>query len=549
MRSRVPSDYGEPNSFMSLREYARKRDFRKTKEPKAVRAPKKHSRFVVQKHEATQLHYDFRLELDGVLKSWAVPKGIPLRRGEKRLAIEVEDHPVSYLHFEGTIPKGQYGGGTVMVWDHGTYEVDEESSGKGLAVGKLHFTLHGEKLQGAWYLVKIRSEENQWLLIRSGNSQRPITSKQENSSSLSGKSMRQLANGTTTLKVSKTTRRPLAKAPRKSSKQSRPSPPRASLRFMEPMLATLVTAPPAGEWLYEMKFDGFRALAIKEGERLELLSRNEKDFTARFPEVVESLAKVKAEAVIMDGEIVALDPQGRSSFQLLQAREQVAAPPPIYFYAFDLLHLNGEDLREQPLQERKQQLERLLKKPPGVIRCSLTLGHDADRLLAKARKYGLEGIIGKKPDSVYEAGRRSGAWIKIKLHAEQEFVIGGYTEPEGSRLCFGALLIGFYRGRSLRFCGKVGTGFNAKLLKTLHWRFQPLRQPDCPFVNLPERSSGPYGAGVTAAEMKRCHWLQPQLVGQIRFGNWTRDEKLRHPVFLGLREDKDARDVVHETSS
>lgn len=532
---------------MSLQEYARKRDFRKTAEPPAQRAGKNQARFVVQKHEATRLHYDFRLEWKGALKSWAVPKGIPLLKGEKRLAIEVEDHPVSYLHFEGTIPKGQYGGGTVMVWDHGTYEVDGKSPAPGLADGKLHFTLHGAKLHGAWYLVRTRAEEKQWLLIRSGPDLERL--KKEDASTLSGKSMQQLANGSAPTEKKTPTRKTSRATKPKPLKRSSPVRAQTSLQFIEPMLAEAASAPPAGEWLYEVKFDGFRALALKDGNSVRLLSRNEKDFTGRFPDVVESVARLKADTAILDGEIVALDPNGRSSFQLLQARELNATPPPIYFYAFDVLHLDGEDLRELPLRERKERLERLLKKPPGLVRCSSTLGTDGALLLTKARELGLEGVIGKRPDSVYEAGRRSGAWIKIKLHDEQEFVIGGYTDPEGSRAHFGALLVGVHRGRALCFAGKVGTGFNDKLLETLHEQFEPLRQSSCPFTNLPEKQRGPYGAGVTASEMKRCHWLRPELVCQIKFSNWTRDEKLRHPVFLGLREDKEAREVVREKAS
>jgi bifunctional non-homologous end joining protein LigD len=312
------------------------------------------------------------------------------------------------------------------------------------------------------------------------------------------------------------------------------------------MKARLVDSPPQGDWFYEIKFDGFRALALKDGRNVQLFSRNEKDFNEKFPEVADAVAEIKADDAIIDGEIVALDGKGRSSFQLLQAFELGQERPPIFFYAFDLLRLNGRDLRAYPLRERKSQLESLLKKPLGVIRYSASLGQDAKKLLKEAQDLGLEGLIGKRSDSTYEAGRRSGAWIKLKLHREQEFVIGGYSDPEGARKYFGALLIGLYENKKLKFCGKVGTGFNTALLKNLFTQFKQIARYDCPFVNLPEKRRGRYGAGVTKAEMNRCHWVEPKMVCQINFSEWTRDGKLRQPVFLGLREDKDATEVVRE---
>lgn len=541
---------------MSLKEYRRKRDFSKTAEPGAMRGAGRQSRFVIQKHAATNLHYDLRLETEGVMKSWAVPKGMPLQKGEKRLAIEVEDHPLSYMNFEGTIPKGQYGGGTVMVWDRGSYELEGKSLNRELAAGKAHFKLHGEKLEGEWYLVRMR-QGKQWLLIRKGDDVRPFSKKLEDSSALSGKSMKQLGDGSMPVWGARVTPKAKATTPKPrslkvTSPKTRPvARKRLSqpLAFVEPMLAQLVKRPPAGDWQYEIKFDGFRALAIKEGDRVQLLSRNEKDFSERFPEVADSLRELKVATVVLDGEIVALDGQGRSSFQLLQARELGRSRPPIFFYAFDVLRWEDQDLTGEPLEERKKRLEQLLKKPPGIIRCSSSLGNDGEALMKQAARLGLEGLIGKRADSHYEAGRRSGAWVKLKLHHEQEFVIGGYTDPEGSRKYFGALLIGFYKGRQLQFAGKVGTGFDAKLLKALHARFAPLVQEECPFANLPEQARGRYGAGVTRSEMKRCHWVRPELVCQLKFTEWTQDAKLRHPVFLGLREDKAARAVTREKTT
>ena len=522
---------------MSLKDYARKRDFAKTREPKGEKSAKSGRRFVVQKHDATRLHYDFRLELGGTLKSWAVPKGIPFEKGEKRLAVHVEDHPVAYLDFEGTIPKGEYGGGTVMVWDRGTFEPLAKAPAKELEGGKLHFLLNGKKLQGEWYLVRLR-DEKQWLLIRGGEDMRPVSKKLDDTSALSGKSMKELAKGDRVWRSG-----PAARS-RTSERKSSPSAPLPS--FVEPMKALLAESPPRGDWLYEIKFDGFRAIALKGGNETRLLSRNEKDFGGKFPEVIESISELRVRDAIIDGEIVALDEKGLSSFQLLQAFELGQERPPIFFYAFDLLRLDGKDFLDRPLSERKTMLEKLLKNAPGVIRFSASLGEDVEELLRQAREIGLEGLIGKRKNSTYEPGRRSGAWIKLKLQRDQEFVIGGYTAPSGTRKHFGALLVGVYEGKDLKFVGKVGTGFNAALLRNLHARFEKIRRETCPFANLPEKRTARYGQTITAAEMKRCRWVEPNMVCQVKFSEWTRDQKLRQPVFLGIREDKNAQDVVHE---
>jgi bifunctional non-homologous end joining protein LigD len=261
---------------------------------------------------------------------------------------------------------------------------------------------------------------------------------------------------------------------------------------------------------------------------------------------VEAVSKLNVDEAIIDGEIVALDAKGRSSFQLLQAFALGQERPPIVYYAFDLLRLDGKDWRQHSVIARKERLEDLLKNPPGVIRYSASLEQDITKLLAHARKLGLEGIIGKRKESVYEAGERSGAWVKLKLHHEQEMVIGGYTDPTGSRPHFGALLVGYYKNKKLQFAGKVGTGFNDILLRKMKSEFDKIPQTQCPFVNLPEKRNGKYGHGITAALMKRCHWVQPKMVCQVKFSEWTRDGKLRQPVFLGLREDKDASEVIRE---
>jgi bifunctional non-homologous end joining protein LigD len=528
---------------MSLKEYAKKRDFKKTTEPTATRpSTNAGRRFVIQKHAASRLHYDFRLEFGGTLRSWAVPKGFPCLKGEKHLAVQVEDHPISYIDFEGTIPEGQYGGGTVMVWDRGTFEPLSKSPTKELAGGKLHFVLTGTKLNGEWYLVRLR-DEKQWLLIKAGEDMKPISKKLDDTSVLSGQSMKELAKGDRVWQ-SKTENESSGPVRRKSKSASLPIP-----KFFEPMKAKLADSIPPGEWIYEIKFDGFRALALRGSSEARLVSRNENELGGKFSEVMESLSKLDVRDAVIDGEIVALDEKGRSSFQLLQAFQLGEKRPPIFFYAFDLLRFNGKDLRDSPIEERKAKLERLLKQSSGTIRYSASLGTDAKKLLAEVSRFGLEGLIGKRVESHYETGRRTGSWIKLKLHQEQEFVIGGYTNPAGSRSHFGALLVGVYEGQELNFSGKVGTGFDEKMLRTLVGMLEKIPLKTCPFVDLPEKRAGRYGQGVTAAEMKLCHWVEPKLVCQVKFNEWTRDHRLRQPVFLGLREDKEAKEVVREEPS
>ncbi len=520
---------------MSLKEYKRKRDFTKTAEPLDSKPREAERRFVIQKHAATRLHYDFRLELAGKLKSWAVPKGVPYERGEKRLAVQVEDHPVSYIDFEGTIPKGQYGGGTVMIWDCGTYEALSKSPVKDLRNGKLHFVLHGKKLSGEWYFVRLR-EENTWLLVRGGESMKPVSKEVDDSSAVSGKTMKQLANGDRiwNSNISRTKRL-----------RSIPVP-----GFIEPMKAKLISEPPkVGDWQYEIKFDGFRALALKGSNEVRLLSRNNKDLGSKFPAVLEAVSALRVQECIIDGEIVALDPQGRSSFQLLQQFEMGKKKPPLFYYVFDILRLNGKDLRARSLAERKSILESVLPERDNLIRYSATLGEDVNSLIEEVRKVGLEGLIGKKKNSIYEAGARSGKWIKLKLLREQEFVIGGYTDPEGSRKYFGSLIIGVYQNKELIFCGKVGTGFSEIVLRNLHTRMEKIASDSCPFADLPRPRGNKWGQAITASEMKHCHWVQPKIVCQVKFGEWTQDNHLRQPVYLGLREDKQAAEVVREGPS
>jgi bifunctional non-homologous end joining protein LigD len=319
--------------------------------------------------------------------------------------------------------------------------------------------------------------------------------------------------------------------------------------FIEPMKARLVERPQPGDWIYEIKLDGFRALAVKNGADVQLWSRNQKELGGKFPEVAGAIAKIKARDAIIDGEIVAVEESGRTSFQLLQAYDLGEARPPIIFYAFDLLRLNEMDLRGETLTVRKAALEKLLARPPDSVRYSASLEGDVQNLLAHARKLGLEGLIGKRKNSVYEAGQRSGAWIKLKITLEQEFVIGGFSNPQGSRKFFGALLVGYYEKDKFLFAGKVGTGFNETSLRALHRELEKIRVPNCPFVNLPEKKGDRYSPGLTASEMRKCHWVQPKLVVQLRYTEWTRDAKLRHPVYLGLRHDKSAWEVVREIAT
>ena len=313
------------------------------------------------------------------------------------------------------------------------------------------------------------------------------------------------------------------------------------------MKAKLVDAPPGhGDWVYELKFDGFRAIAIKIDKKASLFSRNEKKLDERFPEIADAVKQLPMRECVLDGEIVALDQEGRSSFQLLQALEMEGRKAPLRFYVFDLLQLDGKSLMQLPLAQRKEALAKLCQRVKDPIRFSGEISGDPDVLLKEVSRRGLEGLIGKQRNSVYEPGRRSGAWIKLKCVNEQEFVIGGYTPPQGARKYFGAILVGYYEGKKLKFAGKVGTGFTSKTLSMLHKKFQSQRRDDCPFVDLPSKQGGQWVQGITPSMMKKMHWVNPVFVCEIKFAEWTRDKKLRAPVFLGLREDKKATEVVRE---
>jgi len=562
---------------MGLTEYQRKRNFSVTAEPSGAKKarPKKvagASRFVIQKHDASRLHYDFRLEMEGVLKSWAVPKGLPWKRGEKHLAVEVEDHPIDYEDFEGVIPEGSYGGGTVMVWDRGSYLVHGEEPLTALKKGRLHMVLEGKKIKGDWTLIRTRMEggKNQWLLLKSDTDVRPVSKKSDDESVKTGRTMKQIAKDRDAEWQSKrkgdpssqaTLRERIRKAVARKeggNKKKVPDAPRVKdsvldslpngkARFIDPMKAKLVETPPAGDnWIYELKFDGFRVEAIKDGARVKLLSRNENDLTKKFDQVAVAVGSLPCGQCVIDGEVVALDAEGRSSFQLLQSYEMDGGNTPLYYYVFDLLQLEGKKLTEVPLTIRKETLHQLCATAPDLIRYSGELGTDPSALLKEVQRHGLEGIIGKQAQSFYEAGRRSGAWIKLKCVSEQEFVIGGYTPPEGARQYFGALLVGYYEKKRLLFAGKVGTGFNTKMLAMLYKKFQGAARHDCPFADLPSKQGGQWVQGITPGMMRKISWIDPVFICQVRFAEWTRDLKLRAPVFLGLREDKGPAEVRRE---
>jgi bifunctional non-homologous end joining protein LigD len=543
---------------MPLAEYKSKRDFRQTREPKprvTKTASKSDLLFVIQKHAARRLHYDFRLEMEGVLKSWAVPKGIPTRRGDKRLAVHVEDHPMNYARFEGTIPEGNYGAGTVMVWDIGAYRVSGDDPLKALQQGKLHLTLHGKKLKGEWTLVRTRrpagADKEEWLLMKTGADEPALTEKQDDQSALSKRSMKQIATAGDAEWISDRPAQATASQRRRvpSSTGELKTLPKAKPSFTPPMKCRRVEKPPSGEeWSYEIKFDGIRAIAVKEGRAVQLFSRASNPLMLKFPEVASAMTRLRCDSAVVDGEIVAVEETGRSSFQLLQAANMPGEErPPILFYAFDLLNLEGTDLKGLPLERRKELLRPILPAEDPVLKFSASLVADPADLMAEIRSRGLEGLVGKKLGSKYEPGLRTGAWVKLKCVNEQEFVIGGFTPPQGSRHHFGALLVGYYERDRLMFASKVGTGFDARLLESLYKKLQLIQQPECPFGNLPEKRSGRYGQGITATQMRHCTWVQPKLVCQVHFTEWTRDGHLRHPSFVGLREDREPREVGRET--
>jgi bifunctional non-homologous end joining protein LigD len=544
---------------MGLKEYHRKRDFAITPEPRGEEKGGEGRSFVIQKHAATRLHYDFRLEMESVLKSWAVPKGPSLDPKDKRLAMQTEDHPVEYGGFEGIIPKGQYGGGTVLLWDRGTWEPIGDPHA-GLRAGNLKFRLNGEKLKGGFALVKIkgrdaRDSEKTWLLIKERDEYvRPgydITAARPESVT-TGRSLDEIAadrdrvwdSGVGEVKVDKgkktaarTPRKPASRRARVAVDPSRlPGARKAPLPSSLPVqLATAVTDPPPGdEWLHEMKFDGYRILSRLEKGRVRLVSRNGKDWTDRFPELRDAIAGLGAERAVIDGEVAVLLPGGNTSFQALQNFVGGAGGGQLVYYVFDLLYLDGYDLSGVVLEERKAALKSLVAGVSGgKIRYSDHVVGQGEKVFENACGMGMEGIVSKRRDTPYTPGRTRG-WLKVKCHLEQEVVIGGFTDPEGSRMGLGALLVGVYDGQGrLVYAGKVGTGFTEKMLQDLRRKLEAREQKASPFAA---------GTGLP----RNAHWVKPELVAEVAFTEWTSEGHLRHPTFRGLREDKPAAQVVRE---
>jgi len=517
-----------------LDEYRRKRDPAATPEPFGGPGAAGGNRFVVHKHSARRLHYDLRLEIDGVLKSWAVPKGPSVRSHEKRLAVHVEDHPIEYADFEGVIPEGSYGAGPSIVWDAGRFQLlKPEPASEQIARGKLEFELFGFKLKGRWTLARMSGKDRDWLLLKKSDEYVGDVEPTERypESVLSGLTIEELRDGTGRVA---TVRRRLTElgAPRGEIAPS------GDLV----MLATLVDETPSdSSWLFEIKYDGVRVLASRAGDEVELRGRSGQLFTARYPEVTAALHALPLQSFVLDGEIVALDERGRSSFQRLQERMGLTRPAdverargevPVSAVFFDALGLDGRDLRRLPLESRKECL-RLLVPPRGVVYFGdHVLEHGAD-FLAAACEQGLEGVVAKKRDSAY-AAKRSRDWLKIKCQLRQEFVIGGYTVPQGTRAYFGALHLGLYDRGELVYVSKVGTGFDERALKTISAKLRPIARTTSPFAR-----GTPGGRG--------HHWVEPRLVAEVRFTEWTRDGGIRHPAFLGLRDDKRPEDCVRET--
>jgi bifunctional non-homologous end joining protein LigD len=481
--------------------------------------------FVVQKHRATRLHYDFRLAIDGTLKSWAVPKGPSQSHADKRLAVMTEDHPLDYANFEGKIPEGNYGAGTVMVWDRGTFHLEGNPDAlKQLEKGEIKFTLNGEKLKGSFVLVKLKQSEkgNEWLMIKHKDAAEDSSWNidEHDGSALTGRTIEEIKEELPPKRRPTLIQPSELQSARKSAMPSR----------LEPMLATLTDRPFSDpNWLFEIKWDGVRALARIENGALALRSRTGIDITKRYPDLAPLPDALAAREAIVDGEIVALDAQGHSSFERLQERMHVRAPSenlfaqiPVVYFAFDLLYCDGYDLREAPLLERKQLLQRLLFTSDRFRYADHQLEHGKE-LFALAGQNGLEGIVAKRADSPYVSDR-SPYWVKLKITTTVDAVVGGWTEARTAALPFGSLLLGLYQGKKLRFIGHVGSGFDAKKLSELSSRLKELAATASPFDTVPETNEKP-------------SWVTPALVARVKFSGWTQEHVLRHPVFLALRED------------
>lgn len=517
---------------MTLKLYKKKRSFKSTPEPKPKKlvSSKNLPIFCVQKHDATRLHYDFRIECKGVMLSWAIPKGPSLDPSHKRLAVHVEDHPIEYSEFEGIIPEGNYGAGTVMVWDEGTYSVNnmeskkdiEKTVSRGLENGHIEIDLHGHKLNGRFILQRLNKDDDKnWLFIKKKDDYADVKQDvtDQDRSVKTDRTLNEIAGNNVNL-------------PKKKAFKEIKAPKRKMPEFIKPMLASLVKESfDNDEWLFEIKWDGYRALARIE-KKVALISRSNKSFNGPFSPIIDALSKIKTSA-LLDGEIVVLDKEGKSNFQLMQNYQRTGQGD-LFYYVFDILFLDGKDLRDLPLIDRKKLLKDFLESfSLKVVRYSDHVMAKGNAFFREAEKKKLEGIMAKKMDSRY-VSRRSREWLKIKTHMRQEAVIGGFTAPQGSRKYFGALLLGVYdKKKNLIYIGHVGTGFDTKLLKDIYDKISPLIQDKCSFKNPPKTN-------------KNITWLKPQLVCEISFSEWTTDKIMRQPVFMGLRIDKKANSVIKE---
>jgi bifunctional non-homologous end joining protein LigD len=520
----------------ALRTYRAKRDFDATPEPaEGGEADESARSFVVQKHWASRLHYDFRLELEGTMKSWAVPKGPSYDPHDKRMAMPTEDHPIAYNRFEGTIPAGNYGAGKVIIWDKGTW-IPLEDPRKGWRDGKLKFELRGHKLQGHWTLVRMKGRgngrEDPWLLIKERDGfARPaaefsvVDEMPDSVQSLADRPPAIAAPGAPAPAPTATNDGPPAGA--------RPAPLPEKL---QPELAVLVDEPPGDpdDWIFEIKFDGYRMLARVEGGAIQLVTRNGNDWTSRLPGLLEALRSMDLPDGWYDGEIIMPGKDVPADFQALQGAFDSARTDQIVYYLFDLPYCAGQDLRDVPLRERRAVLQRIVeRKPHANVRFSAVFEAPPEELLSSACRLGLEGVIAKRRDSAYVC-RRSSDWIKLKCKLRQEFVIGGWTDPQGARTGIGSLLLGVHdEGGGLRYAGNVGTGFNEQTLRALRQQLEPLAAERKPFDS---------GTGLP----RQAHWVRPELVCEVSFGEWTRDGKIRHSVFHGLRSDKPAEGISRE---
>ena len=555
-----------------LKIYRAKRRFGVTAEPKGEVARKRANAFVIQKHAARRLHYDLRLELDGVMKSWAVTRGPSLVPGEKRLAVQVEDHPVAYNKFEGTIPQGEYGGGTVMIWDRGRWQPENDPH-KGLAKGHLSFLLDGEKLHGSWHLVRMHrrpgEKRDNWLLIKQHDSaERSVRDKdileEQPLSAVSGRSMDEIANGPkkewrsnktrksthtkkSVRKVTSSTRtraaavRPIRKVMVKTiGNNDAPVAPKGPLpAFVAPCLATLADrAPAGGNWVHEIKFDGYRIQARLERGTAKLLTRKGLDWTRKFPTIATAVSKLPAKSALLDGELVAEGSDGISSFSLLQQDLKTNRHDRMNFYLFDLMHLDGADLKQLPLVSRKDALAKLLKDQSdrGQLRLSKSLTEPGPTLLRHACNMGLEGVVSKLADAPYRSGRGRN-WIKTKCSDRQELVVAGFVPSSADAHAVGALVLGFYQRDNLRYAGRTGTGFSREMARALFRKLKEIEVDKTPFETVPAEERG----------ARKPIWVSPKLVAEIDFHGWTHGDRVRQASFQGLREDKSAKDVVRET--